>query len=1414
MALKIQHTRYAHSDGHTDVCYFTGEKGGFITCGADGDARFWVDLMDDDPSAVCVAEQAIACIAKNNNIYVGNDNNTIQILTYPNLDREGIVARFDSAVSALDTRRNSNLIVSGSCNWRIKVNNIETHDCTDLEGHEAPILGLSLDPKEEFVASSSADGSIKVWNIKEKKSIHTWNNIVPKCNSFFTAKALCTPSFNCKDGSTLAYPHGKDVIIIQRETWKEINKLKCPNLKAELNICKYSECGSRLAACSVIGEIVVWDTQIQQVIGYTEHPQNVKVTAIAWNLKKPVEIAFCDSLGQLGCVTVSNDVSTESTEAEPIENGHAIDDNLFPEDDDDDDGENVISLNKIKTSVNFDDDQKSVTSDTTENIKESKQVLPEIYLQEPFQPGSTPAHLLSRFMMFNDVGMVKCYQNEEGGEASIEVEFHDTSVHNSMHIVNYLNHTLAALSTEALALSCQSNDGNTSKLVVIALQGWGPGNKEWTIDFPEGEESECIAAGDNFVALATSRRNLRLFMVSGIQREIIAIPGSVVAMNALKNCLIVAYHTGVGASKDQQMNLMWIQIRGINLKSRTLSVPLSPAAKLMWLGLSDLGSPVVMDSEGVIKIFNRQSNLWRVAADTDKYSKGKLDNYFIITVSETERCIRCILCKGSYYPPTTPRPIMTEIPLTLPLCELESEKTKTEAPLWQIGSNPSEESRALLALIAFAHQTNTEFRAVDLCQHIAPLNIIELAIRYASQKGNTALVKKLQNIAEEKNRKNDEPAEEEDDIFAGMDDSELKATQDSDVTLTPLTRQTPASIEIRPLTSSIIKRNPFLKKATSSANKGLEGLNSLPEKPQKIKTPTVTPVSSKQNLTGSSQRKGDNFVQWYLKNKADLQKEFPDLKSVELGKIAKKRFEEESSGFNHSDTKKRKLSDSESSLDPIQDAMGVMGPWQIIITLALSLINFPAAWHQLSISVLAPKVNYTCISPSPSDPKTDVVNVCEVIVNNTEQKCTSFDYDTSVFNSTIISEWNLVCDRKQLANLVQLLTQLGILIGNMSFGIIADKIGRKIPLMIAVIVQSLIGMLSAFMPMYELFVVFKFISAIATGGTMLISFVIFMEIVGIEWRSKISVLFHIPFILGFLSVSGISWLTGTWDGYLLAVSVPPFILISYYWLIPESPRWLLAVGKVKKARKILEIAAKKNKIPQEKVNAAIEAHENEAGKETDDTPQKTYNILDLLRTPNMRIKTICITFNWLVCGICFFGLNQYLSQFGANVLINIALSATFQLPGIILVYFLISRMSRLKILIGANLISGISLLLIIPLLNNETAKTSFAILGVTGMTVSFPTIYLYTGELFPTVVRNIGFGVCSVSARVGSMIAPFIATIGESWIAPLLFGVGPIIGAGLCYFLPETMDCKLPETIEDGENFKRKSIRTPPELVS
>lgn len=56
------------------------------------------------------------------------------------------------------------------------------------------------------------------------------------------------------------------------------------------------------------------------------------------------------------------------------------------------------------------------------------------------------------------------------------------------------------------------------------------------------------------------------------------------------------------------------------------------------------------------------------------------------------------------------------------------------------------------------------------------------------------------------------------------------------------------------------------------------------------------------------------------------------------------------------------------------------------------------------------------------------------------------------------------------------------------------------------------------------------------------------------------------------------------------------------------------------------------------------------------------------------------------------------------------------------------------------------------------------------------------------------------------MIAPFIANLSsdQSWVPPSIFGFSMLVGAFLCYMLPETLNCTLPESIEDVERFEQK----------
>ncbi|XP_072932786.1 organic cation transporter protein-like isoform X2 [Epargyreus clarus] len=470
--------------------------------------------------------------------------------------------------------------------------------------------------------------------------------------------------------------------------------------------------------------------------------------------------------------------------------------------------------------------------------------------------------------------------------------------------------------------------------------------------------------------------------------------------------------------------------------------------------------------------------------------------------------------------------------------------------------------------------------------------------------------------------------------------------------------------------------------------------------------------------------------------------------------------------------------------DPLTKAIGAIGKWQIWICFVVFLVKFPVAWHQMSIIFLAPPMNFTCATNEEFD------NVCL-------KNCSSYKYDHSTFEETIISQWDLVCDKAWLKNLTQTIFMLGILVGNMVFGHLSDRFGRRIPFLGAVFLQLLSGVATAYSVNWYMFTTLRFLLAVATGGTMVTSFVLTMELIGARYRDTVGIIYQIPFNLGHLSLPLFGYYLRNWNTFQLAISLPSLLFLSYYFLLPESPRWLLTIGRTEEATKIMEVAAKRNGRPTENISTSAQ----KMAVEVSTTNEGRASVLALFRTPKLRARTIAICFNWFVCGLCFFGVSQYIGHVSGNIFINVAISAAIQVPATLISIYANRVLGRKITLISFNCVAGLSCLLITVVPHSGASHLTLGCIGLWGISICFATVYLYAGELFPTVVRNSGVGLSSTVARVGSMVAPFVATLAHTsaWLPPLVFGIVPLIGACLCIILPDTRGKKLPDTLEEGE---------------
>lgn len=259
---------------------------------------------------------------------------------------------------------------------------------------------------------------------------------------------------------------------------------------------------------------------------------------------------------------------------------------------------------------NDDDDLLELKTIRSESVADEKMINVMSSLQPAFQSSSTPSHLEHRYMVWNNVGIVKAHTTD--AENSIGVEFHDASVHHDIHVGNYLNHTMAALSSTVLALACEA----PSKLVCIALSA---GSREWSISLPDCEEIVAVGASEKLVAVATDANNLRIFSVMGTQRELVCLPGQAVAIAGYGDTIIVAFHSGTPINNNQNISIMLVQAIGLSVRCREFRLAITPGTKLTWFGFSDKGSPVCNDTMGTVRMFNLKENYWTTICDMNKH---------------------------------------------------------------------------------------------------------------------------------------------------------------------------------------------------------------------------------------------------------------------------------------------------------------------------------------------------------------------------------------------------------------------------------------------------------------------------------------------------------------------------------------------------------------------------------------------------------------------------------------------------------------------------------------------------------------------------------------------------------------------------------------------------------------------------
>ncbi|XP_010079945.1 PREDICTED: solute carrier family 22 member 6-like, partial [Pterocles gutturalis] len=169
----------------------------------------------------------------------------------------------------------------------------------------------------------------------------------------------------------------------------------------------------------------------------------------------------------------------------------------------------------------------------------------------------------------------------------------------------------------------------------------------------------------------------------------------------------------------------------------------------------------------------------------------------------------------------------------------------------------------------------------------------------------------------------------------------------------------------------------------------------------------------------------------------------------------------------------------------------------------------------------------------------------------------------------------------------------------------------------------------------------------------------------------------------------------------------------------------------------------------------------------------------------------------------YYGLAMDLQGFGGDIYLSQLVFAAVDIPAKLASVLVISCVGRRVAQGGSLALAGVCILanIIVPTggwRELQTLRMALAVIGKGSLAASFNCAYIFTGELFPTVIRQTGMGLGGTMARVGSMVAPLVRMAADVTPAlPLLiYGAAPIISAIATCLLPETRHTPLPETVQ------------------
>ncbi|KAL3054780.1 hypothetical protein OYC64_017668 [Pagothenia borchgrevinki] len=410
-------------------------------------------------------------------------------------------------------------------------------------------------------------------------------------------------------------------------------------------------------------------------------------------------------------------------------------------------------------------------------------------------------------------------------------------------------------------------------------------------------------------------------------------------------------------------------------------------------------------------------------------------------------------------------------------------------------------------------------------------------------------------------------------------------------------------------------------------------------------------------------------------------------------------------------------------------------------------------------------------------------------------------YSNMLYEATIVTDFDLVCDRANLMELIQALFMVGVIFGSLIFGPFAESFGRKRSTQISAVLVFIFVGAAALCPNVYLYVVCQFFVGAASGGYRINCIVLSTEWIGGSKRSWGACVAQLFAAMGQCILAGVIYAIRHWRLAQLITAANFAVVVIYIWFIPESARWLLSRGRTEEAKQLIIKAAAINKRTVsdsllEKI--AIKEPENKGGIKT------------IFRSPQLTRYFFIIAWGCFSLNLTIYSLYLNMGNIGFNVFLTQLMFGAFEVAANILSMWLMEVFGRRISLISTFVTGGLSSMFILAVPQGYAiAVTSLAVASRFFLIWAAAVCTVYLQELFPTSARQTATALGAMSARAGGMMAPLLnMLVVFHWsIPPAVFGSFTLVAGALSFLLPETRNKELPESADEVEKNRNVTSR-------